>query len=112
LVDHLTEFVLVAQHVHCAVSRGQGHRAVWFTGPGCVHRVGGQHEQVDVGDVQGPLVIEPREQQQIVDKDAHPGRLGLDPAGEHLDLSGRAGTTAAIELREPADRRQRSTQLV
>jgi hypothetical protein len=65
---HLTEFVLVAQHVHGAVSRGQGHRAVWVAGSRIVHRVGGQHEQVDVGDVQGPLVIEPGEQQQIVDE--------------------------------------------
>ena len=47
--------------------------------PGVVHRVGGDREQVDRLLLERALLVEPGEQQQVLDEQAHPGGLVLDP---------------------------------
>ncbi len=68
--------------------------------------------QVDVGQVERTTLVEPREQQHVVDEPSHPRRLVLDPA-HRVGLLGlgrdRAGPP---ELRIAPNRRQRRAQLV
>ena len=73
--------------------RGAGlHRQVDGPGrgeqPGIVHRVGGQREQVDRLPGQRPLLIEPGQQQQVLDEQAHPGRFLLHPLHEPVQVVG------------------------
>ena len=108
--------------------------------PGVVHRVGGQREQVDRLPGQRPLLVEPGQQQQVLDEQAHPGRFLLYPLHDPVQVVRREpasygpGVAArrirrsrarrrlvpvrdqpaalAVVLGEAADRGQRRAQLV
>ena len=68
--------------------------------------------EVDLLLVERPAGVEAREQQQVVDQDGHPGRLGLDPAERVGDRRGHRLALAAGQLGVPADRGERRAQLV
>ena len=68
--------------------------------------------EVDVGQVERTTLVEPREQQHVVDEPAHPRRLVLDPAHRVGLLGLGRDRSRAPQLRIAADRRQRRAQLV
>ena len=107
-----------------------------FDGPvrgeqaGVVHRVGGQREQVYGLPGQRPLLVEPGQQQQVLDEQAHPGRFLLHPVQDPVQVVWRKpaprgllrrlglvpardqAAALAVVLGEAADRGQWRTQLV
>jgi hypothetical protein len=69
---------------------------------------GGQRQQVHGALLDGALLIQPGEQQQVFDERAHPGGVVLDPP-DHVV---RVAAALPVQLREAADGRQRGAQLV
>lgn len=77
-----------------------------------VHDVGRDREQVDRLLAQRAGLVEPGQQQQVLDEQARPGRLVLDAAQHLRQLVRVSGSALPEELGEPADRRERGAQLV
>ena len=93
-----------------------------------MHRVARQREQVDRLPGQRPLLVQPGQQQQVLDEQAHPGRFLFHPLHEPVQVAGgepvtRRGRLIAVPARlhpaalavvlgETADRGQRGSQLV
>ena len=55
---------------------------------GRVDGSGGELEQVDRLAFERALLVEPGQQQQVLDQQPHPGRLVLDPAHRPVDVGG------------------------
>ena len=79
---------------------------------GVVDGVGGEREQVDGPPGQRALLVEPGQQQQVVDEDAHPRRLVLDPPDQPVELVRRDVAALPVVLGEAPDHAQRGAQLV
>ena len=77
-----------------------------------VHGVAGEHGQVDRVGAHRPLLVEPGQQQQVLDEAAHPGGLVLDAAHRAGDLVRSRHGALAVQLGEAADAGQRGAQLV
>ena len=56
--------------------------------PRVVHRVGGQREHVDRLPGQRPLLVQPGQQQQVLDEQAHPGGFLLHPDHDPVQVTG------------------------
>ena len=74
--------------------------------------VDGEPGQVDGRPLQRAAGVQPGQQQQVIDQDAHPGRLRLDPGERVEHVLGHRAAVAEGELGVAADGRQRSPQLV
>ena len=68
--------------------------------------------EVDRLALQRPALVEPGEQQHVVDQDAHPGRVVLDPPHHDVQVLGPLGGAAAEQLGVAAHGGQRRPQLV
>ena len=115
VADHLPQPGLVAQHdrdVGERLVQVQGDRAGRLDGAGVVDGVAGDLGEVDGADGERPLLVQPGQQQQVLDEQAHAGALGLDAAHQAPDVVLRAHGALAVELGEAADRGQRRPQLV
>jgi hypothetical protein len=77
-----------------------------------VHRVRAQDGEVDVLEVQRPLLVEPGEREQVLDEQAHPRGLVLDAAQQPRDVAGVGDRALPVQLGEAADRGQGGAQLV
>jgi hypothetical protein len=98
------EFGLVGQFEHPAVA-GAGHLGV-------AGGVDGQPGHVDGLAVQRPPGVEPGEQQQVVDEDAHPGGLGQDSLQGVRHPFRRVAGVPQGQFRVAADGREGGAQLV
>ena len=56
--------------------------------PGVLYRVGRQDQQVYGAVLDGPLLIEARQQQQVLHEHAHPGRFAFDPLHDAVQVLG------------------------
>ena len=74
--------------------------------------VGDDLVEVDRLALERPALVEPREQQQVVDEQAHALRLARDPAHRALEVGGPVGGAAREELGVGAHRGERRPQLV
>jgi hypothetical protein len=81
-------------------------------GGGGVHDVGRDGEQVDRLLGQRPGLVEPGQQQQVLDEQPHPRGLVLDAPQDLRELLGVACGALPEQLGEAADGRQRGPQLV
>ena len=108
---HLAQAQLVAQHDGRA-RRRPGDRPVGLHGPGVGDGVGGDDGQVDRLALERPALVEAGQQQQVVDEDAHAGRLLLDPAHGHGQVGRTLGRPPAEQLGVAPDGGQRRAQLV
>ena len=95
VVDHLAEAFRVAR------DRDHGRR-LERQRPGGLHRMrgvdrlAGERRQIDRPRLERASLVEPREQQQVADEQAHAPRLALDPGHRALEIV-RAVARAAIE---------------
>ena len=120
VADDLTQPYVVAEHDGSGTGLdGQVDAALRGHHPGVVHRVGGQREQVHRPAVQRALLVQPGQQQQVLDQHAHPGSFLLQPPHDPVqvgpgDAAGAVLQAAAlpVQLGEAADRGQRGAQLV
>ena len=97
----------------------QLHRPARGDHRGVLDRVRRQHQQVHRPVLDRALLVQPGQQQQVLHQHAHPGRLGLDPLHDPVQvLGGQAAAAAlssaalAVVLGEAADRGQRGAQLM
>ena len=65
--------------------------------PGVLHRVRGQRQQIDRAAFQRPLLVQPGQQQHVLDEHAHPGRLLLHPLHDPVQVR-------AAQLAGPVER--------
>ena len=107
----LSQSHLVAQHHHASIGL-QVDRAAGIGDPRVVHRVGHERGQVDRGSVEGPALVQPCQQQQVVHQDAHPRPLVLDPAHGTIQILRPVGGAPPEQLRVSADRGDRGSELV
>ena len=112
VAEHLPQPVLVAEDKLRVVGQLE-HPPMAAPGHlGVTRGVDGQPGHVDRLAAQRQAGVEPGEQQQVIDEDAHPGGLRKHPAeGVRHGLGGVAGVQHG-QLRVAADGRQGSTQLV
>ena len=88
------------------------HLAVRGGGGGVGARIGGENGEVDGRALRRPGLVEPGQQQQVLDQAVHAGRLLFDPA-HHRGLVHLIGDGAEPEeLGEPLDRGQWRPELV
>ena len=110
--EHLAQPRLVTEHHRRPVGRLELDAARGVEGARVVHRVRREGQQVDGGADELAVLVEPGEQQHLVDELAHPRGLALHPAHDAVEVRpGRHGALA-VELGEPPDARQRRAQLV
>ncbi len=110
--EHLVQPVLVAADEHRVVRQLKDPAVARAGDLGVAGRVDDQPGHVDRLGRQRAAGVEPGEQQQLVDQDAHPGRFRQHPAERVGDLLGRVARVAQRQLGVAADGRQRSAQLV
>ena len=114
----LAQPVGVADHGHRlervrgVVERGQLHEPRRHAYVRVPYGLGRHAEQVDRMPGQRPLLVEPGQQQQVVDEQPHPPDLALDAAHRLVQLRAGRGAAAPVQLGEALYRRQRRTQLV
>ena len=85
--DHLPQPRLVAVHQERGAGRDdEVDRPAGCDHPGVLHRVGGEREQVDGREVQRALLVEPGQGQQVLDEQAHPGRLRLEAPHDAVEI--------------------------
>ena len=90
----------------------QGDIAAGVGGARVLNRVGGHRGQVDGQMLEGPAFVEPRQEQQLIDEQAHALRLLLDAAHGGREVLRPVLGAAAEELGVAADRGERRAQLV
>ena len=108
----LPQALLVTRHDHRAGRHVDRDRSVGLDGASIGHAVAGDGGQIHRLRLERPALVEPGEQQHVVDQLAHAHRLTLDPAhgiGEPGALGDRAGP---VELGVAPDRGERGAQLV
>ncbi len=72
VADDLAQADLIAQYQRrVGGADGEADLPVRSDDPRVVHRVGGDGEHVNRAELQRPLLVEPGEQQQVVDEHAH-----------------------------------------
>jgi hypothetical protein len=69
-------------------------------------------QQIDGLLLERPLLVEPGQQQQVLDEQAHPGGLLLDPTHHAAQVFGGADRALPVQLGKAADRGQRGPQLM
>ena len=87
-------------------------RAVGLDGVGGLDRLGDKRPEVDSRTLERPALVEPGEQEQIVDEHAHSLRLAFDAAHRARQVVGPRLGAALEELGVRADGRERRAQLV
>ena len=112
--QHLTQPRLVAENDRSRPRFGQFETGVVAgrNRTGVVHRVGCQQAQVHWLAIERALLIETGQQQQVLDEQAHAFGLALDAAHHAVFSSPVRDGPHPVQLGEPANRRQRGTQLV
>ena len=117
--QHLAQPLVVAEHDQGAPARvavaGAQHQldlAVGGDRPGVVDGLGGQGEQVHRLPVERALLVEPGQQQEVLDQQPHPGRLVLDPPHQAVQLGRVARPALPVQLGEAPDGGQGRAQLV
>jgi hypothetical protein len=116
--EHLAQPRLIAQDDQrppggaVVAARHQLDTAVGGDGAGVVDGVGGQGEQVHRVALERSLLVEAGQQQQVLDQQAHPGRLVLDATHQAVQLAWLAGSPLPVQLGEAPDGGQRGSQLV
>ena len=111
VVEDLPEAEFVPADLDLAVGL-QLHRPVRVDRSGRVHGLADDPGQIDRVAFERPALIQPREQEEIVDQHAHPTRLGLDASHRLLQILRARVRSATEELRVAADRRERGAELV
>ena len=111
IAEHLAQPRLVAEHLWNPrpVNHIQRDRALRRDRAGVMHGVGGQCQQVHPVALQRALGVQPCQQQQIFDQQAHPARFTLDPRHRLLHVAGRP---LPIQLGESTNGGQRGAQLM
>ncbi len=103
--------MLVAVHDH-PLGHGRRHPPLGGTGA----RIGGgvdrEHAEIDRRLFERATLVEPRQQQEVVDERAHAQRLRLGAAHRLLQRLALFETASSVQLRVAADRRDRRAQLV
>ena len=95
-----------------ALGDRRSDRAVGIDGAGVADRVDGEHAEIDRLRLERAALVEPGEEQQVVDERAHAHRFLLGAAHRLRELLGVVEAAAAVELGVPADRGHRRAQLV
>ena len=115
----LAEPLVVAEHdqrgpgrVAVLAAEHQLDPAVGGDRPGVVDGVGGQGEQVHRVPVEGALLVEAGQQEEVLDQQAHAGRLVLDPPHQAVELGRVARPALPVQLGEAPDGGQGRAQLV
>ena len=87
VADYLAEPGLVADHQEGDVAPdGEPDVAVRRDDPGVLHGVGSDRQHVNRAPLERALLVDPGEQQQVLDEHAHPGGLVLDPVHDPVEL--------------------------
>ena len=108
---HLAEAVLVAVDDDASLGRGS-HRPAGRHGACVGGGVDREHPEVDGLSFQRPALVEPGQQEEVVDELSHPPRLGLGAPHRLVAFRGVVESPAAVQLRVAADGRHRRPQLV
>ena len=112
VAEHLPQPVLVAEHELRVVGQFE-HPPVTGAGHlGVARGIDDQPGHVDGLAVQRPSGVEPGEQQQVVDEDAHPGGLGKDSSQGVGHAFRCVAGVPQRQFRVAADGREGSAQLV
>ena len=111
VVDDLAQAARVARDDSGSVEVGV-EDALGVDRAGRVDRVGDDRSEVDRLALERPALVEPSEQQEVVDEHAHAFRLGFDARHRPGEVVGPGVGPAAEQLRVAADRRDRRPQLV
>ena len=109
--DCLTEAKVVTGHDHRGAD-ARDHVAFRVGRARIADRVVDHRREVDGRAVERPPLIEPREQQQVVDEQSHAPCLVLDAPHREQHVLARHVGIALQQLRVAAHRRQRRAQLV
>jgi hypothetical protein len=112
VAEDLPQPVLVAKDLFRVVGQLEHPAVVGTSHLGVARGVDGQPGHVDGLAAQRPARVEPGEQQQVVDEDAHPGGLGQHAAEGVRHLLRGVAAPQQGELRVAADGGQGSAQLV
>ena len=112
VVERLPQPVRVAHDDDRALAEGEREEAVGLDGAGRVDRSLGQVVQGDRSSLELPLVVQTRDQQQVLDEDSHPRGLVLDRTHRLGEILRPLARAAAKQLRITPDRCQRRAQLV
>ena len=111
--DDLAQPVLVARRRPPAPSAVGCDRPVGVDGPRVARRRRRRARRGRPGSLlERPALVEPGEEQQVVDEAAHAHRLLLGAAHRLVELVGVVEAAGAVELGVAADRRDRRAQLV
>ena len=111
VADDLAQAVLVARHGDPGLDRG-GDRTCRFERARIGHGVVRDPRQVDRVVTHRPPLVEPREEEQVVDQRGHSPALGADPRHRRRQLVGIRQAAGPIQVGVAADGRQRRPQLV
>jgi hypothetical protein len=90
----------------------QHDRPVGLHGAGVVDGVARDGGEVDRLDRERALLVHAGEQEQVLDEQAHPAALALDPLHQPPDVVVTAHGALPVQLGEAADRGERGAQLV
>ena len=110
VVDDLTQPVAVADHRRGLELRRD--RPIRLHELRRLDGLGDDAADVDRLLLERPALVEPRQQQQVVDEQAHPLRLARDPRHRPRQVLGMLGSAAREELGVGAHRRERRAKLV
>ncbi|GAA3152607.1 hypothetical protein GCM10020001_090150 [Nonomuraea salmonea] len=110
--EDAVQAVLVAGHPYRIVAQDQLHRTAGVTRPRRVHHVGRDDVQVHLRKVQGALLVQTGEQQQVLHQDAHPLGFPFDAAEDAGHDGIGAGPAVPVQLGVPPDGGERGAQLV
>ena len=108
---NLAEPSLVSNHRH-RIGSLERDLPVRIGRPGILHRIGCNGCEVDAVPVQRTILVQPREQQQVLDQDSHPRGLLFDPAHGLGEVLLALVRTPTKQLRVSADRGERCPQLM
>ena len=110
VVEHLAEAGLVARHRR-RLDRELDRSARLDDARG-VDRLADHCGEIDRLLLEGPALVETREEEQVVDEEVHPLRLARDPGHRPLEILRTRRGAAVEQLRVRTHRRQRSAKLV
>ena len=111
VVDDLPQSVAIAPYLDGAGDI-ERDRPVGLDCSGRLHGIGGHGPDVDRGPFERAALVEPRQQEQVVDQHTHARRLLLDACQQPGEVLGMTIGPQPVELRVGAHRGHRRTQLV
>ena len=111
VADDLAQPPVVTEHGGAVLDR-RGDLALWVDRARVAHRVLHEHFQPHRCLFERAALVEPREQEQVVDEATHADRFLLGASHRLAELIVGFEPAGAVQLRVAADRRHRRTQLV